>query len=364
MTTRREVGLLRLVALGLVGAAAGTDATGAVRRVLAVQAQDLPGALTSVALRTGSRDRSAVVAALDAGTVVRSWPMRGTLHLLAADDLPWLLPLAGPRMVARCAPRHRELGLDDAVLARAGEVALLALADGAALARTELMAAWERAGIGTGGQRGYHLVVHLAQTGLVCLGPTGPDRPGEQLFVASGSWLPPGPVLDREDALAELARRYLTGHGPASVADLARWSSLPVTEVRRGVAAVRDRLAAIDVDGVEMLMDPATPDRLAACRAEAAQALLLPGFDEYLLGYADRDAVLAPEHAQRIVPGGNGVFRPTVVLDGQVVATWTHTPSRRGVPAGIAVEGFDDLPDDVVAAVTRAHAARPWSTSV
>ena len=360
MITPREVGLLRLVALGLVGAAPTVDATEAVRRLLAVQAQDLPGALTSVALRTPSRDRSAVLAALDAGTVVRSWPMRGTLHLVAADDLVWLLPLAGPRMVARSAPRHRELGLDQRTLHLADDAALTALADGAALTRGDLMAVWERAGIGTAGQRGYHLVVHLAQTGRICLGPSVPDRPGEQLFVASDGWLPPVPAVDRDDALAELALRYLTGHGPATVADLARWSSLPVTEVRRGVAAVRDRLAAVEVDGVEHLMDPGTPDRLAGCRATAHETLLLPGFDEFLLGYADRDAVLAPEHAERIVPGRNGVFRPTVVVDGRVVATWRHVPGRRGGPTGIAVECFDGLSGLCAAAeVERAYAQLP-----
>jgi len=315
--------------------------------------------VTSVALRTGSRDRSAVLAALDAGTVVRSWPVRGTLHLLAADDLPWLLPLAGPRMVARCAPRHRELRLDEKTLQHAADVALTALTDSARLTRGELMAEWERAGIGTAGQRGYHLVVHLAQTGRICLGPSVPDRPGEQLFVASDGWLPDAPALDRDDALAELALRYLTGHGPATVADLARWSSLPVTEVRRGVAAVRGRLAAVEVGGVEHLMDPGTPDRLAGCRAAAREALLLPGFDEFLLGYADRDAVLAPEHAERIVPGRNGVFRPTVVVGGQVVATWRHVPGRRGAPACVEVDPFDEPSHLDVAAVRRVHARLP-----
>ena len=105
------------------------------------------------------------------------------------------------------------------------------------------------------------------------------------------------------------------------MADLVRWSSLTVGEVRRGVAAVRDRLETVEVEGregVEHLMDPGTPQRLAAARDAAEGTLLLPGFDEYLLGYADRDAVLAPEHAERIVPGRNGVFRPTVVVGGQV----------------------------------------------
>jgi hypothetical protein len=262
-------------------------------------------------------------------------------------------------MVARSAVRHRELGLDTRTLDAACEVALSALADGTALGRAQRMAAWEQAGIGTTGQRGYHLLAYLAQTGQVCLGPTAPDRPGEQLVVASAWWLPAVAPLDRDDALARLALRYLTGHGPATVADLARWSSLPVTEVRRGVSAVRDQLATVEVEGVEHLMDPATPDRLAACRQAARQVVLLPGFDEYLLGYADRDAVLAPEHAERIVPGRNGVFRPTVVVDGQVVATWRHLPGRRGAPATLAVEHLGEPGAVDARALEEAYARLP-----
>ncbi|MFC3689071.1 winged helix DNA-binding domain-containing protein [Aquipuribacter hungaricus] len=361
MIATGDVGLLRLVALGLVGVPGGTDPATAVRGLLAAQAQDLPGAVTSVALRSRPSDRAAVLSAMDAGTLVRSWPMRGTLHLVAAEDLPWLLPLAGPRMVARSAARRRELGLDDRTVALAGEVALAALADGAALSRAELMATWERSGVATTGQRGYHLLAHLAETGRVCLGPTT-GTSTEQLVVASDGWLPEVPAVDRDEALARLARRYLGSHGPATVADLARWASLPVTEVRRGVAAVRAELEAVAVegrDGVEHLLDPSVRDRLAACREEAEGVLLLPGFDEYLLGYADRDAVLAPAHAERIVPGRNGVFRPTVVVGGQVVATWRHVPSRRGAPASVDVDGFDALPAGVAERVREVHAALP-----
>jgi hypothetical protein len=359
VTTPREVGLLRLVALGLVGAQGQVGAAEAVGRLLAVQAQDLPGAITSVALRTGSRDRAAVVAALDAGTVVRSWPMRGTLHLLAAADLPWLLPLAGPRMVARSAvapPRARSGRPDPRRGVRGRAVG----------ARRRGGAGPGRAGGGLGARR--HRDHRPA--GLPPPGPPGPDRTGlpgahrprptgEQLVVDSASWLPAVAPLEREEALARLALRYLSGHGPATVADLARWSSLPVTEVRRGVSAVRDQLAAVEVEGVEHLMDPTTPDRLAGCRQAARQLLLLPGFDEYLLGYADRDAVLAPEHAERIVPGRNGVFRPTVVVDGQVVATWRHLPGRRGAPATVAVEHFGEPGAVDARAVEEAYARLP-----
>ncbi|WP_127573515.1 winged helix DNA-binding domain-containing protein [Georgenia faecalis] len=321
MTTPQEVALLRLAAQRLVGPGAPTaaDAAGG---ALATQAQDLPGALTSLALRTAGGTREDVVAALDAGEVVRSWPMRGTLHLLRGEDLAWMLALTTDRLIAGAATRRRQLGIDDADLARARDVALGALTGGGALTRRELQAVWEENGVMTPGQRGYHLIWYLAQTGLLCFGPvTG----NEQRLVLLDEWVPAPRRLEREEALGELALRYFRSHGPASVRDLAGWTKLVAADVRAGVGVARDRLERVEVAGVEMFLDPETPERLAAHRRQAQGVHLLPGFDEFLLGYQDRSAALPPEFADRLVPGGNGVFRPTVVAGGQVVGTW-----RRG----------------------------------
>ncbi|TFV65313.1 UNVERIFIED_ORG: winged helix DNA-binding domain-containing protein [Bacillus sp. AZ43] len=346
MTTSHEIGLLRLAAQRLVGEREPTAAD-AVRRLGALQGQDYPGALVSTALRTRARQRAEVTAALDAGDVVRSWPMRGTLHLVAADDLHWLLATVGARALAGIGKRWAALELDEAQAERAREAALTALSGGGRASRAQLLAAITDAGVAVTGQRGYHLLWYLSQTGTLCLGPT--DGAGEQLFVLLDEWVPAARRLEREEAQAELARRFFTGHGPATVADLVRWAGTTVRDVKAGLAAVETTLETVTVDGTEYLMDPATPDRLAAARAEAAGVHLLPGFDEYVLGYADRTAVLPAEFAERIVPGRNGMFRPTVVHDGQVVATWrwTGTGSRRTV----TVEPFTALPDDVAAAV-------------
>jgi hypothetical protein len=112
---------------------------------------------------------------------------------------------------------------------------------------------------------------------------------------------------------------------------------------------VRDQLTALDVDGVEHLLDPATPDLLAACRREAGAVFLLPGFDELVLGYADRSCTVPPAYAERIVPGGNGMFRPTVLSDGRVVGTWRRTGS--GTRREITAEPFTTFPARVARAV-------------
>lgn len=358
-TGTHEVALLRLVAQRVAGPRLPGPAA-AVEHLLAVQAQDLPGAMTSIALRTADPSRAAVVAAFDDGAIVRSWPMRGTLHAVPAVDLGWMVALMSERPRAAAARRRQQLGLDDEVLRRAEELALSALrADGVrGLSRAELLAVWGAEGLPTDAGRGYHLLAHLAQTGVLCLGPFRDD---EQLFVPLAEWVPEPRRPEREAALAELALRYFRGHGPATVKDLMRWASLPARDVRAGLALVADRLDTLDVDGVTHHLDPDLPDLLAAHRDEARAVHLLPGFDEVVLGYADRSATVPDHHADRIVPGGNGVFRPVVVVDGVAVATWRAV--GRGAARRVETSAFgeDDAALDpaVADAVTARFAALP-----
>jgi winged helix DNA-binding protein len=349
----REVALLRLVAQRVAGPPF-PDAAAAVRGLLAVQGQDHPGALTSVALRTADRSRAGVEAALDAGTVVRSWPMRGTLHLTPAEDLPWMLDLLGSRALAGAAKRREVVGLTLDDLERSRDAAVAALTGGRRLGRKELLATLADGGCDVAGQKGYHTLWYLSQTGTLVLGPV---EGGDQAFVLLDEWVPAPRRLEGADALAELALRFFTGHGPAGVADLVRWAGTTVRDARAGLAAVRDRLTAVDVDGTEMLMAPDTPDRLAAHRAEAEALHLLPGFDEVVLGYADRTCTVPPEHADRIVPGGNGVFRSTVVVGGQAVGTWRWT--GRGARRTVAAEPFTAFPDGVAERVPELAAQLP-----
>ncbi len=340
----QEVALLRLAALRLVGERAATPGD-AVRHLLCAQGQELPGALASIALRTAGGTRAAVVAALDAGEVVRSWPQRGTLHLVAADDLPWLLDLCAARVVRGTAGRQAQLGLDAAQVERARDAVVGALEGGRRLARAELLAVLDAAGLEPTGQRGAWLLSLLAMTGTLVLGPVAGR---EQQWVLLREWVPSARRLEGDEALGALALRYLRSHGPATAADVARWAGVTLGQARTGVALARPHLEAVDVDGVEHLLDPEVPDRLAAARAEARGVLLLPGFDELVLGYADRSTTVPAEHADRICPGGNGVFRPTVVAAGRAVGTWR--------PDGTA-EPFTAFTPAVARAVPRVLAA-------
>jgi hypothetical protein len=194
------------------------------------------------------------------------------------------------------------------------------------LTRDATLKAIEEAGVSTTGQRGYHLLWYLAQTGTLVLGAT---EGRQQTFALLDDWVPDRRRLERDEALAELAIRFFRSHGPATAADLARWAGLTVRDVRAGIAGSGERLATLDLGGVTYHVDPEIDiDTAADMRSDPpARVHLLPGFDEYVLGYKDRSAILAPEHSGAIVPGGNGVFRPTIVVDGEVSGTWRRANS-------------------------------------
>jgi len=295
-----------------------------VRWMLALQGQDLPGAKWSVGLRAAGATEVDVEAACDSGEIVRSWPMRGTLHLVPGEDLGWLLATTSGRATASAASRRTALELTESDVEHARATVVARLGGGRRMTRDAILGAIAEDGVSTSGQRGYHILWYLAQTATLVLGPMDGRQ---QTYVLLDDWVPAPRRLERDEALGEIAFRFFRSHGPATVGDLARWCGLTVTDVRRGIAACGSRLATVDVDGVAYLVTPETLDAGPATDA----VHLLPGFDEYILGYRDRSAALAPEHFDAIVPGGNGMFKPTIVADGEVVGTWRRAVRAREV---------------------------------
>lgn len=316
-----RLALLRLVAQGL--AAGSPDPVAAVRRLLAVQAQEAVAPLAGVALRTTPRPpRADIEAALADGRLVRTWSQRGTLHLLAPEDVPWLLALTGPRMAAAArAVRLRE-GLTDVEVARAGEV-VADVVGPAGLRRPDLLARLADDGFAVGGNRGYHLLVALAVAGVLVIG----SRDTQYRFHRAVDRVPPAAPLDREEALARLATRYASGHGPVSDRDLAFWAGLTLTDARRALAA--SGLASMSSGDATLW---ASAELLDAPSPSAAAVSVLPPFDELVIGYADRGALLGPHPIERIAPDRNGRFLPTVLVGGRLVATWSAGPPPRVVP--------------------------------
>ena len=293
--------------------------------MLALQAQDLPGARWSIGLRLPGSTEADVERALATGEIVRSWPMRGTLHIVAPEDLGWMLDIAAVRQATWAAKRRRDLEITDEQLASAGDVAAELMGGGSAVRRDALLTAWQERGIPTNGQRGYHLLWNLAHAKLIVFGPPDAKQPTFALF---DEWVTTHRALSGDEALAESATRYFRSHGPATERDYAWWASITLGDARRGIAAA-EGLERRDFGGVAHYLAQGLEPAASGVHA-------LPGFDEYMLGYQDRSPALAAEFAPRIVPGNNGMFLPTVVVDGDVVGIWKRAESAKKVTVDLS----------------------------
>jgi len=321
MLTAQEIARLRFRSLGLASNAQGGSAN-VVRHLLAMQAQDLFQVCWAVGQRCG-QTLAQVEAALDEGQVVRSWPMRSTLHLVCPEDLGWLLALTTDRLIGAAAARRRQrLGLDLPTIERVRGIVEVALSGGNALTRSELFAQVSEAGVELGPNWSYHLTWYLAQTGTLVWGPT---RAGEPLLVLSSEWLEPAEELDRDEALRQLALRFVGSRGPVTDLDLARWIGLPLGQVRLGLQAAGTALEQVEGhDGRTYWLARQAMDSPGPAIPGLA---LLAAFDEHILGYADRSAQLPVEYAPKVCPGNSGVFRPTMVANGVTIGTW-RGPAR------------------------------------
>jgi Winged helix DNA-binding domain len=262
-----------------------------VSRFGCMQAQDYLGALWGVGLRMRSSSEAEVERALADREIVRTWPLRGTLHFVAAEDVHWILDFLAARMIRRQGAR-----VDESLLPRARTAVRRALAGGAAMTRQELYAVLPP------GDR-LQMVWRLAHEKLICFGP----RCGkQQTFVLLDEWIPPSRSIAPADPLAELARRYFASHGPATAADFAWWAGITLTEARR-----------------------VTPE-FSRVASRSTSVHLLPPFDEYTVAYADRSDIVDPAFARRVNAGG-GMLNAVIVARGRVVGTWKRTLSRKGV---------------------------------
>jgi hypothetical protein len=232
-----------------------------------------------------------------------------------------MLDLMGVRALAGATARRQTIGLDERTAERGVEILAAALAGGGRRTRAECLRALTDGGITLGPQQGYHLLWYASQKGVTAIAP---HVGKEQTFVLLDDWAPEPRRPDRDEALGLIALRYFRSHGPATVADLARWTGLTVKDCRAGVAVAGDALTTVD----GMLIDVALAD---AELPDVDDWLALPGFDEYLLGYRDRSLMVDAAHLPAIVPGGNGVFQATVVRGGRVVATWKRTLTKKAV---------------------------------
>ena len=283
----------------------------------AVQAQDYSGAVWSIGLRLPGSTTEGIEKAIADKTLIRTWVMRGTLHIVRAADIRWMLSLISPRIIAGNRRRYQELGLDEETLGRSNRVIAEVLHGGMQLNRTELLAILEKNGIPAFGQRGPYMLQRASLNGLICQGIMHRNNP---TFIALDESVPEGRIMGREKALEELAFRYFSSHGPATLQDFAGWSGLTVAEARAGLDAIMSQLTQETVDGrifwqfpSDLVEEPLSSD-----------VYLLPGFDEYVLGYHDRSAVLDVLKTHNLVLK-NGMLTPTIIIGGKVAGIWKRT---------------------------------------
>lgn len=286
-----------------------------VRWLGAVQAQDYLNALWGIGQRLDDSSEQAVEQAIEDKAIVRTWPMRGTLHFVVAEDVRWMLKYLTPRVIKRTASIYRGAGLDDATFKKAGKVFERVLRDGQQLTRPELYEALEKSKIDPGNVRGLHILGHLAQEGLICFGPRRGKQPTITLL---DEWLPVAKIPSQAEAMAKLARLYFQSHGPATIKDFAWWTGLSLTEATQAFESVKEDFESYKVDDRVLWC---SPEKIPAGAGVPKDAFLMSVYDEYGIAYKDRSDLSGPKITTPII-------NTILVVKGKVVGTWKRTEAK------------------------------------
>jgi hypothetical protein len=286
--------------------------------LVAVQSQDYFGAKWALGLRMQNAHDTDIDRSYNEGAILRTHVLRPTWHFVTPIDIRWLLALTAPRVLAANAAMYRKLELDSATLKRGHKAMTKALQGGQHLTRDELRATLEKVGLAVGtGQRLAYIVMAAELDGLICSG----SRRGKQFtYALLEERVPPVAPLKRDESLAELTRRYFTGHGPATTQDFAKWSGLTIADAKRGLEMVGTQLHHEALSGTEYWFSASA----ALIKQAAPTAYLLSVYDEYIIGYTDRSLIASAEIAAKLFTMGNALTA-VIVIDGKIAGTWKRT---------------------------------------
>ena len=320
----REIAWHRLANQRLIGSPFA-DSLEVVAQLGAVQAQDYAGAKWGVAMRTPGEMDAHVERAIDSGAIVRTHVLRPTWHFVAAKDICWMQELTAPHVRRRMAPYDRQLELDDKVFARSATAITKALKGGKHLTRNELRQVLQPGSSGARStQRLAHLMMRAELDGLVC---SGALKGKQSTYALLEERVPAAPPMQREEALAELARRYFATRGPATVHDFAWWSGLAMADAKRGIESVQSEFRKQVMDGATYwLREDAMP-----AKPRRAVAHLLPNYDEYFIGFRDRSAIGELVKASGVRNAHDAFSAHVVAIDGQLVGGWKRLMSAKRV---------------------------------
>jgi hypothetical protein len=285
----------------------------------AMQAQDFNMAKWAIGVRIPGCTDKTVMESFNRGEILRTHVMRPTWHLVAPENIRWMLQLTAPRIISSMKSRDAELGVTGEFCARGNRIIEKALQGNNHLTREELGTILQANGIPVDSSRMSHLMMHAELTGLVC---SGAMHGKKQTYALLEERVPETKPLARDEALAKLARTYFTGHGPATLQDFVWWSGLSVADARHGLEMAKQEF--VSEKAGEQVYWMATASGFFA---EDGAVRLLPAFDEYIVGYKDRKAALSAEKRHRVI-SSNGIFRPVVMKGGQVIGTWKKAVAK------------------------------------
>ncbi len=287
----------------------------------AMQAQDYLGSLWAIALRTKKSTEADIEKAIADKTIVRTWPMRGTLHFTSSENVRWMLEYLAPRPIARAATQHRKEGLTGNEFKKSRQVLEQELRDGHLLTRDEMYATLEKKKISCKGQRGMHIIVQLAQEGFICLAT---HKGKQHTFALLEEWIPKSNMVSKEEALYKLTLTYFTTRGPATLHDFIWWSGLSPQDARTAIQSTESKLKQLDINDINYWMKSTKP-------VNKTSTLFLPPFDEYLIAYKDRSATVDKAHAHHVRSSANGLLSPIIVHDGKIAGTWRREIGKDSV---------------------------------
>ena len=291
-----------------------------VRSLGAIQSQDYNHSLWALGLRTKNAKLADVEQALIDGKIIRTWLMRGTVHIILAEDITWMRNLFSERILARLTPKAWEYHtMTPELMDRAKAMVINALSGKKILTRKEMIQRLSDIGIPDDKQQSYFIFGYLSQSGIIC---PGPPQGKDQTFALLDDWTTNQRILTREESLAVLAERFFSSHGPASVKDFANWSGLKVSDAKFGLAAVQNKLKSLVCNDATYWMSP---------KAKEGNGLfLLPGYDEFLIGYKDR-SLSFETYGHTPISTYNGMFYATIIEDGQVLGVWKRVIKPKAI---------------------------------
>ena len=283
----------------------------------AMQAQDYIMAKWAVGVRLPNSTDQVIESAINNGEIIRTHLLRPTWHFVSADDIYWMLELTAPQIKASLKSRHKELGLSETIFAKSNTIIEKALRGGKHLIREELVNELRKAKIATNDNRASHLMLRAELDRIVCSGAT---KGGKQTYALLEERVPKIKSLAKEEALAKLARKYFASHGPATLQDFVWWSGLSVRDAKHALDMVKSDLSSEIIDSQTYWFT----SFFSIPKTDKKAVYLLPSFDEFIISYKDRSALLPFENQNKTV-SNNGIFRPLIVVNGQVMGIWKRT---------------------------------------